>query len=267
MGRYTGKVIMPNTYNVKYYGPLDTRLLVPTYDDLTLASNWTINGYGSTAYNGMIVAVGSDVEDTSRNGVYYLFDINKPKASDEPDVTSASNWHKLATLDDLEAAGGTGSGIDEAAVNALIDARIDALKAEFAQAGYLTEADLEGYATETFVTTKIAEAQLSGEEVDLSGYATKDDLNIYAKTEDIEANYATKAQSDKNLITADKIKEVDTIHDFPNVGDGNCFYVAKDTGYTYIYDSKEVSFKKFAINENYTIKTINGGDASSVYGA
>ena len=37
--------------------------------------------------------------------------------------------------------------------------------------------DLTGYATETFVTNKIAEASLSGGEVDLSGLATKDELN------------------------------------------------------------------------------------------
>ena len=37
--------------------------------------------------------------------------------------------------------------------------------------------DLTGYATETFVTNKIAEASLGGGEIDLSGYATKADLN------------------------------------------------------------------------------------------
>jgi hypothetical protein len=41
--------------------------------------------------------------------------------------------------------------------------------------GYLTEhQSLDGYATKTFVTDKIAEAQLGGGEVDLTGYATKD---------------------------------------------------------------------------------------------
>ena len=39
---------------------------------------------------------------------------------------------------------------------------------------------LDGYATETFVTNKIAEASLSGGEVDLSEYATKDELNTKA---------------------------------------------------------------------------------------
>ena len=40
---------------------------------------------------------------------------------------------------------------------------------------YITETELnsKGYATETFVTNKIAEAQLDGGDVDLSGYATK----------------------------------------------------------------------------------------------
>ena len=43
---------------------------------------------------------------------------------------------------------------------------------------YVTDTELssKGYATETFVTNKIAEASLSGGNVDLSGYATKDDV-------------------------------------------------------------------------------------------
>lgn len=44
---------------------------------------------------------------------------------------------------------------------------------------YVTENELteKGFATESFVTNKIAEAELSGSEVDLSGLATKDELN------------------------------------------------------------------------------------------
>ena len=44
---------------------------------------------------------------------------------------------------------------------------------------------VSGLATETFVANKIAEASLSGGEVDLSGYATKDELSEYAKTSSI----------------------------------------------------------------------------------
>ena len=52
---------------------------------------------------------------------------------------------------------------------------------------YITEEELnaKGLATETFVTNKIAEASLSGGEVDLSGYATKDELNAKANKSDI----------------------------------------------------------------------------------
>jgi hypothetical protein len=44
--------------------------------------------------------------------------------------------------------------------------------------GYLTQhQSLAGYATENFVAAEIAKAKLEGEDVDLSSYATKDDLN------------------------------------------------------------------------------------------
>lgn len=43
--------------------------------------------------------------------------------------------------------------------------------------GYLTESDLAGLATEEFVLQKIAEAELSNKEVDLSNYYTKDEVD------------------------------------------------------------------------------------------
>ena len=45
------------------------------------------------------------------------------------------------------------------------------------KANEITTSVSETYATQTYVTNKIAEAELSGEEVDLSGYATKDELS------------------------------------------------------------------------------------------
>ena len=82
---------------------------------------------------------------------------------------------------------------------------------ELNEKGYLTEhqdismkADkseipsLDGYATETFVTNKIAEASLSGGEVDLSGLATKDELNTGLSTKSnvghIHEQYLTEHQ-------------------------------------------------------------------------
>lgn len=63
-----------------------------------------------------------------------------------------------------------------------------------ADALFLVDEDIEGLASETFVTTKIAEAKLSGDLngiVDLSVYAKKDDLNIYATKDDLNI-YAVK---------------------------------------------------------------------------
>lgn len=99
MSRYKGKSTLTGTYDVKYYGPLDTRLLVPTYADLTDAANWTIDGYGSNAYNGMIVVVGANTSDPSKNGIYRLFDANNPGAKDEPDVTNEANWRRIAEIE------------------------------------------------------------------------------------------------------------------------------------------------------------------------
>lgn len=47
------------------------------------------------------------------------------------------------------------------------------------------------YATETFVTTKIAEAQLNGGEVDLSGYATKSEIPTKTSQLENDSGYIT----------------------------------------------------------------------------
>ena len=57
------------------------------------------------------------------------------------------------------------------------------------------------FATETFVSNKIAEAELSGGDVDLSGYATKDELNKKANVEDIPTK-VSDLTNDSNYITS-----------------------------------------------------------------
>ena len=68
---------------------------------------------------------------------------------------------------------------------------------------YVTETELnnKGYATETFVANKIAEAQLEGEDIDLSGYATKDDLNNKADKSEIPVR-VSQLTNDKNYLTS-----------------------------------------------------------------
>lgn len=60
---------------------------------------------------------------------------------------------------------------------------------------------LDGYATETYVQNKIAEASLSGGEVDLSGYATKDELKTKANKSDIPTK-VSQLQNDSNFISS-----------------------------------------------------------------
>jgi hypothetical protein len=55
------------------------------------------------AYNGMITAVWLNKDDTSKNGVYFLFDPLVTTTIKKPDVTNQSNWHRFAELSDLTA--------------------------------------------------------------------------------------------------------------------------------------------------------------------
>ena len=61
-------------------------------------------------------------------------------------------------------------------------------------AEYVKESELEskGYATETFVSAEIAKAKLEGDDVDLSGYATKDDIKNFIT--EIPAEYITESE-------------------------------------------------------------------------
>ena len=69
--------------------------------------------------------------------------------------------------------------------------------------GYLTEhQDISHLATESFVRNEIANAQLGGDaNVDLSGYATKDELNAKADVDDIPTNIS-QLTNDAGYITS-----------------------------------------------------------------
>ena len=62
------------------------------------------------------------------------------------------------------------------------------------QTQHIQASDLEGFATEEFVTNKIAEAELSGEEVDLSGYVSKEELEGKGYLTDIPEEYITETE-------------------------------------------------------------------------
>lgn len=84
-------------------GPLDSRSLITTYDNLFKDTTWrkSIKAEDGTAqevciaYNGMIVAVWRNTADTTKNGIYFLHDPNVVKTTVDPDYTKAENWHRL----------------------------------------------------------------------------------------------------------------------------------------------------------------------------
>jgi hypothetical protein len=90
-------------------GPFDAKSLVKTYTDLLSEKTWVSSAGNNIAYNGMVVAVWLNKDDTSKNGIYYLYDKNvldNPAAAyivPAPDVTKEENWHKVAEMSDLEA--------------------------------------------------------------------------------------------------------------------------------------------------------------------
>lgn len=82
-------------------GPLDAKSLVKTYTELTSVNTWTYEDQ-IIAYNGMIVAVWLNKTDTSKNGVYFLYDPKVTSALGKPDVTNETNWHKLAEVSESD---------------------------------------------------------------------------------------------------------------------------------------------------------------------
>lgn len=85
-------------------GPLDAKSIVKTYADLLKADTWTavVNETETfIAYNGMIVAVWLNKEDTSKNGIYFLYDPAVTSTVKRPDIANEANWHKLAELSDI----------------------------------------------------------------------------------------------------------------------------------------------------------------------
>lgn len=111
--RVLGAVTRDSNYEVSTKKPLDARSLVKTYDDLLNIDNWVNANGGPIVYNGMIVAVWLNTDDTSKNGVYFLHDSTITTAKGTPDVTKETNWHKLGGIDNLPGLAEQISGIQK----------------------------------------------------------------------------------------------------------------------------------------------------------
>lgn len=111
-------------------GPLDAKSLVKTYADLLKVDTWILDD-ALVAYNGMIVAVWLNKDDTTKNGIYYFFDpaVTSALTAKNADVTNPSNWHKISDKVDLSSIEAQIDGIEESIEE--LDSRIDALEVEY----------------------------------------------------------------------------------------------------------------------------------------
>lgn len=155
-------------------------------------------------------------------------------------VATAINGIEVPSLEGYA----TESYVDEAVKNVKVDTTDLATKDEVA-AVEAKIPSVEGLATETYVTNAIAQAQLGGDkEVDLSGYATKDDLNTLATKAQLE-NYSTTEQMNAAIESA-----VDNI-DIPEVpttlsafdNDTNFITIADVEAKNYLTEHQDISGK------------------------
>lgn len=105
-------------------------------------------------------------------------------------------------------------------LNGLIEELTNNLSNYQPKGDYLTAVPA-GYATEEFVTAKIAEAELSGEEVDLSGYATKDDIPTKVSELENDSKYLTSYTETDPTVPAWAKAEKKPTYTADEVGLGN----------------------------------------------
>lgn len=148
MARVVGSTNRNINYEVTIKKPLDARSLVKTYEDLLVESNWTKDGK-SIAYNGMLVAV-ANTSDTSKNGLYFLFDINCTTSLKSPNVALESNWLKIGETSEVSDLLERITKIDSELAD--INDRLDALEADSTHSyGYRKDFPTDGQQNHIYV--------------------------------------------------------------------------------------------------------------------
>ena len=97
MSRVRGSISFSSNYEASISKPMDARMLVPSYEDLLDNNNWITSKETPCCFNGMLVAV-ANTKDTSKNGLYMLFDGTNAR---KPDVTVETNWIKIGETSDI----------------------------------------------------------------------------------------------------------------------------------------------------------------------
>ena len=125
--RVIGEITRDSNFEVSVKKPLDARSLVKAYADLLNSDNWVNAAGKSIAYNGMLVAV-ANTSDSSKNGLYFLFDPACTTSLKSPNVTLASNWIKIGETSELGDLVTRLNTIELALTN--IDTRLTSLEAD-----------------------------------------------------------------------------------------------------------------------------------------
>ena len=184
MGRIFGSQIVTTNYEVTVKKPFDARSLVPSYEDLLLKDNWVKSGTTQViAYNGMLVSV-ANTTDVSKNGLYFLFDVNCTTALKSPDVTKEANWIKIGENSDISEFVERLSSIESQLASVedrltSLDNRLDAVEASIEEGGASTPS--------TVTVNKFSELPEIGEE------------NIVYIVEEENATYRWEADTSKYL--------------------------------------------------------------------
>ena len=223
MARYRGKANLSTTYDITYWGPLDTRMLVPKKADLFLEETWIpLRSTDSSAYDGMIVAVAEDTADN--NGIYYLKDYTS--------LTSEDSWIKLATLNQINELKELIENIDVPAGSVTeeeVDQKINQLRNELLAKNYITESDVDRKLEDSIIP------ELN---------TIKDDIDDL------------KVQVGNNTGCV----SVKSYGALPNIGSKGIVYIVEDENAAYRWDLD--GLKYYSIGRDYEeIQIIFGGNA------
>lgn len=215
MSRTYGSQNVTTNYEVQVRKPFDARMLVTTYDSLFDKSNWVKSGTSQViAYNGMIVAV-ANTSDTSKNGLYFLFDKNCTTALKSPDVTNESNWIKIGETSEINNIISRVSQIDAELAN--INKNVEELelallsKIESGTISHTSDDTVEGVTVDGTALKIVVDAFTKEETLEKINSSVGDISTIVAENSSNIA--ATIAKLDEHIATySNKVTQLDAVN-------------------------------------------------------
>ena len=134
---------------------------------------------------------------------------------------------------------------------------------------YITKNGLVGYATEDYVNDAILKAQFEGANVDLSKYATVDQLELKANIAHDHDDIYIKVEEGKSLIADSEIERLSTLFNYDDTDIRNALITKANTNHNHdeIYASKitEHSHVNKSVLDTITIFKINEWDSKSEF--